>query len=251
MREARPHDVLCVGAPVYEKHLEFYMQQVLRYLPEPDATWGQWAFPFVTYGGISTGKALAEARTLLRKKKRKVIGAMKIEASHIATPRLVTRVNEGLPGRETKPFIAEAVARINQLAQGTITGEADFGAQLAKHTFKEWLLSTLMNERMLHKYKYPGFKALEDKCTRCLKCVKACAVQRIGVENGRPVFMQQPECIHCFSCANSCKTGAVTFIRDEADWAEIERIYSKVSAPGSFFRSMEEPRCAVYPLSAE
>ena len=94
------HDLICIGSPVYEKHLEFYVQQVIKQLPKPDGKWGKLAVPFVTYGGISSGIALLEAERLLKKTGRKTIAAMKIESSHIVSKKLLTRVNEGMPGDE-------------------------------------------------------------------------------------------------------------------------------------------------------
>lgn len=243
------HDVICIGSPVYEKHLEYYVQQTIKNLPKPDSKWGKYAVPFVTYGGISSGAALKEADRLLRKSGRSVIAAMKIETSHIVTKKLTTRVNEGMPGKEANPYIDELVKRISEIDLSSQPQVKRFSKELNYHTFKEKMLCTLMNERMLHKHKYPQFMVKFDKCTKCLSCTNSCPIQRIEVENDFPKMTgTKPGCIHCFSCVNSCPADAITFENDEKDWSDIERILKLVSADNSFFQSMEKPRSAVYPI---
>ena len=106
----------------------------------------------------------------------------------------------------------------------------------------------VMKVSLLHKYKYPAFTVLNDKCAKCYKCVEACPVQRIGIENEFPKMAGKDKmCIHCFSCTSVCPNEAITFEKGDEDWSEIDRILKLVSAEGSLFNSMETPRSAVYP----
>lgn len=242
------HDVICFGSPVYEKHMEWYVQQIVKQLPKPDAKWGAFAIPFVTYGGISSGVALTEKVKLLKKSGRTNIAAMKIESSHLVSKKLTTRVNEGLPGKEAIPFVEELVKRISNFEQGNKEVE-DFSKELNYHNTKEKIICKIMNERMLHKYKYPAFTIDNEKCAKCYKCVETCPVQRIRIENEFPKMAEKNRvCIHCFSCAGICPNEAITFEKDEEDWSEINRILKLVSAEDSMFRSKETSRSAVYPL---
>ncbi len=245
----KDHDVICIGSPVYEKHLEFYIRKIFKSLPKPDSKWGKFAIPFVTYGGISSGMALLEADKLFKKSGRQVIAAMKIETVHIITKRLKTKVNEGMPGKEALPVIDELVKRITAVEKNNGARLSNFASELNYHTFKEKALSFAMNEMILHKYKYPAFTVDYAKCNKCLNCVKKCSIQRIDIDNGSPKMDRtKPDCIHCFACVNSCPVDAITFVRDDKDWGEIERILKLVSAEKSFFRSMENVRSAVYPI---
>lgn len=245
--KVKEHDLICIGSPVYEKHLEFYVKQIIKQLPKPDSKWGKLAVPFVTYGGISSGIALYEAAKLLKKSGRTTIAAMKIESSHIVTKKLSKRFNEGMPGQEAIPIIEELVKRISEIDKENKV--KDFSKELNYHSFKEKMLCKLMVERMLHKYKYPGFVINSDKCSKCYKCVEKCSIHRIEVVNGAPKMAEkEPECIHCFSCVNICPNEAITFKKDDEDWNEIDRILKLVSAENSFFRSNEVPRSIVYPV---
>ncbi len=59
---------------------------------------------------------------------------------------------------------------------------------------------------------------------------------------------EQPECIHCFACGNACPNDAITFVNGDEGWNLIDRIYSKVAAEDSIFRSKENPKSEVYSL---
>ena len=241
------HDLLCIGSPVYEKHIEWYVKKIFKNLPKPDAKWGRLAIPFVTYGGVSSGVALSEAVKMLKKSGRTPVAAMKIEASHIVSKKLTARVNEGMPGEEALPFVDELVKRISE-AEKAKAPDKDFSKELNYQSFKEKTLCKIMKESMLHKYKYPAFTVDNDKCAKCFKCVEACPVQRIGVENGFPKMAGKDKmCIHCFSCTGVCPNEAISFENGDEDWSEIDRILELVSAEGSLFNSMETPRSAVYP----
>ena len=242
------HDLICIGSPVYEKHIEWYVKKIFRNLPKPDAKWGALAIPFVTYGGVSSGIALSEAVRMLKKSGRTPIAAMKIEASHIVSKKLTARVNEGMPGDEATPIVSELVKRISE-AEKTREGIKNFSKELNYHNFKEKMVCGIMKESLLHKYKYPAFTVIGDKCIKCGKCVEICPVQRIEIENEVPKMSGKDKmCIHCFSCTGVCPAEAITFEKGEEDWSEIDRILKLVSAEGSLFNSMETPRSAVYPM---
>ena len=242
------HDLICIGSPVYEKHIEWYVKKIYKNLPKPDSKWGALAIPFVTYGGVSSGIALPEAVKMLKKSGRTPIAAMKIEGSHIVSKKLTARVNEGMPGVEALPFVSELVARICE-AETNHGHVKDFSKQLNYHNKKEKMVCGIMKESLLHKYKYPAFTVVSDKCIKCGKCIEVCPVQRIELENDVPKMPGKDKmCIHCFSCTGVCPAEAITFEKGEKDWSEIDRILKLVSAEGSLFNSMETPRSAVYPI---
>jgi len=247
-RNVRKHDVICIGSPVYEKHVEAYVGKIYESLPEPDAVWGKHAVSFFTYGGISTGTALAEAERLLTKGGRTCVASMKLEASHIKTAKLTTRVNENMPGDEALPFVAELAGRINAVASG---GGCVKPAELDFQNLKEKIVCAVMKEKLMHRHIYGKLTIDAGKCAACMKCEAICPIRRIDVADGRP-FMTgtEPECIHCFSCVNACASGAITYENGDAGWAKIERIFKKVAKEGSVFRSGETPRSAVYPIAS-
>ena len=248
-KEIKEHDVICVGSPVYEKHLEYYVRRFMEQLPMPDARWGKFAVPFVTYGGISSGIALSESISIFKKRGRKTVACMKLESSHIKTKRLKTRVNENMPGDEALPYIEALADRIDSLKNLSVKALLVKKSSLKCHGLREKIFCALMKERKLHKNVYPQFTIDKNKYSKCFACVSACCIQRIENKNGAP-FMDgtQPECIHCFSCVNACSADAITFVNGQDGWDKIERIYAKVSKEGSAFRSTETPKSVVYPV---
>lgn len=245
LKEIKPHDILITASPVYEKHLEFYMKQVLSSIPKPDSIWGSAAIPLVTYGGISSGKALSEMFSILKKKKRNILGCLKIESSHIIHDKLTPRVNEFLPQERNIQLLDDIVSLIDNYDSNNFK-QGNLKKQLKYHNFRESVLSTLLNEKMLHKHKYPAFIIQEDKCTSCLKCISECSVQRITNVNGRPQIQPERLCIHCFACEKACPSDAITFENGQEGWNLINRVYSKVSEENSFFRSKETPKSQLY-----
>jgi ferredoxin/NAD(P)H-dependent FMN reductase len=245
-KQVEPHDVICIGSPVYEKHIEMYVKNVYEQLPMPNEKWGKLAVPFFTYGGISSGIALRDAEEILSRRGRTVIAAMKIEASHIVLHKLETRVNEGMPGEEMNPVIDDLIERISNGADQDLSS---LKKELNYQKGKERFVCAIMKESMLHKKLYGNLIVEEAKCVGCGTCIEKCPIQRIELKNEK-AFMTgtMPGCIHCFSCVRTCPTGAITYDNDEEGWAKIERIYGKVAREGSAFRSEEEIRSAVYPI---
>ena len=80
-----PHDVLCIGGPVYAGHLQENVKNIIKALPVPDEKWGSMVVPFISYGGVHSSVALKEAGALLRKRNRKNISGLKIAANHSLT----------------------------------------------------------------------------------------------------------------------------------------------------------------------
>ncbi len=244
-KRVKKHDVICIGSPVYEKHIEMYVKNIYDNLPAPDEKWGPMAIPFFTYGGISSGIALREAEKILRKSGRQVIAAMKIESSHIVTEKLKTRVNVNMPGEEADIVIDDLVDRICTGAECKVS---NLSKELNYQKTKEKIVCAIMKEQMLHRKMYGKLEVQGDLCCSCQKCIEKCPIQRIELKNGKACMINTfPECIHCFSCVNVCTENAITYENGDIGWAKIERIFSKVAKEGSMFKSEETPRSIVYP----
>ena len=153
----RPHDVLCIGGPVYAHHMQFNVLDLVRRLPPVDARWGRLAVPFVTYGGLTSGRALYDTARGLRRSGRRVVLAMKINAFHSVTREFATRINEGMPGQEAWPLIDELAALITQLRPGSPPADVTrlLNYQDAKNRVKKPILAGGRGRGLLPSHEMP------------------------------------------------------------------------------------------------
>lgn len=53
------------------------------------------------------------------------------------------------------------------------------------------------------------YRIMEELCSGCRSCVKACPAEAISGELKQVHLIDQDRCIHCGACLNSCPTGAI------------------------------------------
>ncbi len=235
------HDVLCVGGPVYAHHMQFNVLDLVRRLPRVGGRWGRLAVPFVTYGGLTSGRALYDTARALRRTSRRVVLAMKVNSFHSVTREFATRINEGMPGEEARPLVDELAARISGLRLDSeptdVTRSLNY--QDARNRLKDMLL---FHERGIAALAMPTVTFVPDKCSACGLCVHACPVQRLEMQGGCPARRSGGgACIHCSECVFACRRGAVRH--------SMRRFEKPILAGGrgrGLLASHEMPRSAVY-----
>ena len=55
----------------------------------------------------------------------------------------------------------------------------------------------------------------DAKCRDCYRCLKACPVKAIKIENGQACILQN-RCIDCNICIQNCAQDAISFKSDKA-----------------------------------
>jgi ferredoxin len=192
----RDADVLGIGSPVYQLRLASPARRFLSAaLPRlcHDAS----AFVYLTYGGISSGRAFENALRLLNLHHIGITGALKVCAPHSFSD---------------KPFPDDDVQCIVKAFCQSLHEH-----QFAPIPFTE-ATQKLKCRSFLTKLVYPFADAVgklrhlpvridADKCTACGRCVRDCPAAAISID-GKAV-RKASACIHCYRCAAVCPVKAV------------------------------------------
>ena len=234
-----PHDLICVGGPVYAGHFEGNAMKIIKALPYPDKKWGKLAVSFVTYGGLHSSIALTEAGKLFIERKRKNIAGMKIASFHTLTTTLPFKINKNKPEKEVLPIIEEFVSRIDKitLENNDYSKIKDVHKSFSyARPIERWVIKTL-KQSFWHK-KYKPVKIDYNKCKGCGLCAIKCPVNMFKMINGKPQRIKPIEdCILCAECFHNCPVGAISY-----------RYLSKAKKRlNKMAEKMESPQSAVYP----
>lgn len=238
-----PHDLICVGSPVYAGHFEGNVLKIIKALPYPDKKWGKLAVPFVTYGGLHSSIALMEAGKLLIERKRKSIAGMKIAAFHTLTTTIPLKINENKPGEEILPVVEELIDRINRIDRIMLENKDYSKIKNVQKSFSyanpiERLVIKTLRQSFWHK-KYKPVEIDYNKCNGCGLCVAGCPVNMFEMIDAKPQRTKPIEdCILCAECFHNCPVAAISYrYLSKSE----ERLHKMV-------KKMESPQSAVYPL---
>lgn len=198
----RDADLIGIGSPVFHMKTLEPLSDLLRYiLPEIKLlNTSVKAFIYLTYGGVTTGKAFINTAKLLKQNNIKVIGGFKVRAPHFWHT-------------ERFPY-EESVKTVN--AFYSATSEKNFSVI-------EWSKAEKMfsYQKPIVKFIYPLTEVIgqfrkrhvrfdNNKCIKCKKCLNECPVNAIEMKNGYPE-RNNDKCIYCYHCTTICPKGAVIF----------------------------------------
>jgi len=237
-----PHDVLCIGGPVYAGHLQENVKNIIKALPLPDDKWGPMVVPFISYGGVHSSIALKEAGGLLRKRNRKNISGVKIAASHSLTKKFEFSINENKPGEEEIQVIDSLADRVVEAVGKEFNEIKDVSNSFSYISFGENLLYNIFSEKMFHKMMFGKREIKHNKCTGCGVCAKRCPMQIIEMRDKKPEINKNSSagCCYCAECYNKCKFDAISW-----DLSKSKKYLSHMNNKGKF----ESQQSAVYPLN--
>ena len=236
-----PHDVLCIGGPVYAGHLQENVKNIIKALPLPDEKWSPLVVPFISYGGVHSSVALKEAGSLLRKRMRKNISGVKIAASHSLTKKFEFSINENKPGEEEIQVIEALADRVIETVGKDFEEITDVSNSFSYISAGENILYKIFSEKMFHKMMFGKREFNYNKCTGCGVCAKRCPMQIIEMRDKKPeINASSPaDCCYCAECYNKCKFDAISW-----DLSKSKKYLSHMNSKGKF----ESQQSAVYPL---
>lgn len=207
--DLKPHDVILIGGPIYAGHMEGYVLQLIKQLPDVGSDYGVLAVPFATYGGVHSSIALEEMGRLLRRRKRKSILGVKIAAEHTLTKTASNIIYKDKPGKDEADIITKAVNIIIKTASQDTESIKDVSRSFCYSKPKERLLFKLLSQEKIHK-KYKQVSIDSEKCIQCRKCINVCPVNMFDfVDEKVKMVENQQRCILCAECFHQCPAGAI------------------------------------------
>ena len=222
-----PGDVLFVGSPVYAGQPIPHVMEFLSTLPNVP---GSFAVPFLTYGGVNSGRALYDMAKIMDSKGLQVLGGIKVLAVHSLLWHSDDPVGKGHPDADDAARIQEFVRLVLEKLE---TGKTETLPLEALDDKGEG------TEESVGQSKLEGFKSNvlpleldEEACTECGVCGDSCPVANI-VLSPYPEFGDR--CILCFNCVRFCEANAINS-------KAISRFDSLVRERKAFFNEPEETR---------
>ena len=220
----RSADLIGIGGPVFHLRnlppLETFLSDML-----PSVNPGVRAFMYVTYGGISSGKALINLSSLLDRYHVPVTGAFKLWAPHFYKKMV-------FPDQEALSMIDGFCAGLEKNEYRPI--EPQRLRDLLSYQSQKVRIAYHLAEIVGESRKLPiSFDT--DLCKGCQRCVTECPAGALRM-NGIPV-RDLKKCLHCYHCAVVCPSQAVICPTEKV----AEMVNTNVKLLG-----WEQPRNAIY-----
>jgi len=200
-KDFSPGDVLFVGSPVYAHHP---VPQVMEFLSRLPSAPGSFAAPFVTYGVVTSGRALYDMAKIMDSKGLRLLGGMKVLAVHSLQWQSDDPAGKGHPDAEDAARIQEFVRVIlkkkeSEKAEKLAPEALDYNGEMPEEPSEGSRLEALKSMTL-------PLELNTETCTQCGVCVDSCPVENI-VLSPYPEF--DDRCILCFNCIRFCETNAV------------------------------------------
>jgi len=194
-------DLLLVGSPVYSWHIASPVEWFVSRLPRVH---NKLAVPFVTYGGVNSGSALAELARSLKKHGYLIAGAAKFLGKHSLMFGGKRPLGRNHPGAGEKELAKKLVNRIisESLEEDGFANTIAWQKLENKRALVR-MLSSRVNMKSLGPV-MPKISVHPEKCTKCRVCLEACPVRVISIDPAPRILKG---CIYCYNCVRLCPEG--------------------------------------------
>ena len=156
---------------------------------------------FILTCGDGMGAAEKYIRKLCRAKHFQFMGC-----SAVVMPENYIAMFAAPPETEAREIIRKSESVVADISQKIKSGLPLHGQKI---TLGGILLSGIVNPVFYKLYVKAGAFYATDACVGCGRCVKACPLNNVELENGRPAWGK--ECTHCMACICGCPTQAIEY----------------------------------------
>ncbi|MCK5681023.1 EFR1 family ferrodoxin [bacterium] len=226
--ETKERVCLFIGSPVYASHA---LPLIIDFIADLPLRGQAFAVPFVTWGGATSGLALAEMGDALKAREYSVVGAARVMAVHSLMWELENPVGKGHPDsaddRMIKNLAAVTDRNLQQaeplcLPRQTLHYQSEAVAvEMRKLNLK--IARGLLPQRLVN----------EELCNKCGVCVKQCPVAALTL---KPYPVYTEHCILCFNCMRWCPENAIS--------ADLSAIHERVLERAENYQ--EKPRSEIF-----
>lgn len=203
--EPPPGACLWIGSPVYCDHA---LPQVMACIDGLPAGGGRCAVPFVTWGGVCSGTALAEMGRTLAGKGYTLLGAAKVMAEHASLWRYPEPLGQGRPHEDDLELVRELASAVHARLEAIAAGrpvEALDPAALDYQPEHNKAKAASASLAMAKRHSRP-LDADPSRCKACGLCVDICPV---GERRMAEFPVAGEGCILCKSCVRCCPEEAI------------------------------------------
>lgn len=192
---------LWVGSPVYVSHAVPLIQDFIETLQGGNDCY---AVPFVTWGGVSSGTALADMAQGLARRSHTLLGGASVIAVHSVMWQSNRPLGTGHPDAEDDKMVRGLVDAVDQkLSSPHVEGIPMEALDYQPAAVKE---ESKLKSLVLARKHFPDFTCDVQRCTRCGECMEKCPAAAISMDP-YPVFGEQ--CILCLTCVRICPEEAI------------------------------------------
>lgn len=192
---------LWIGSPVYVSHPVPLVQDFLAALEGRNDCY---AVPFVTWGCVNSGTALAEMAETLVQKGHTLLGGASVVAAHSIMWQSPQPLGAGHPGMEDDKLLRSLVDAVQEKlsspgACGLPAEALDYQPKSVKEDSREKSLA-------MAKQHFPPLTCNAERCNRCGQCMERCPTGAITME---PYPLFGKHCMLCLKCARECPEEAI------------------------------------------
>ncbi|WP_319548937.1 EFR1 family ferrodoxin [Desulfogranum marinum] len=192
-----------VGSPVYCDHAVPLVEALLGQLPTVSE---RYSVPFVTWGGVTSGLALAEMGEILEQQGYHLLGAAKVIAQHSSMWGAEQPLAQGHPQKQdldkVNLLVEQVVNKLEQPVKESLAPEVlDYLSPALRADAAGKNLAAAKASR-------PPLAANPDTCTACGTCEECCPVQAITMGN---VPIIGDLCVLCMQCVQQCPEQAFPY----------------------------------------